>query len=63
MACVSGAQLSNYATYLVHPEHAPLSIVLTALSTLCGAVFTPALILFLLGKCAPVFLGVHISKR
>ena len=47
---MSGAQLSNYATYLVHPEQAPLSIVLTAVSTLCGALLTPALILFLLGK-------------
>jgi len=54
MSCVSGAQLSNYAIYLVHPEHAPLSIVLTALSTLCGAILTPALILFLLGKRVPV---------
>jgi len=53
MSCVSGAQLSNYAIYLVHPEHAPLSIVLTALSTLCGAILTPALIRFHLGNGAP----------
>ena len=52
MSCVSGAQLSNYATFLVHPEQAPLSIVLTALSTLFGAVVTPALVLLLLGRCA-----------
>lgn len=50
VSCVSGAQLSNYATFLVHPEQAPLSIVLTALSTAVGAILTPAFVLLLLGR-------------
>ncbi len=54
VSCVSGAQLSNYATFLAHPEQAPLSIVLTALSTACGVVMTPALVLLLLGARLPV---------
>ncbi|MCO5552124.1 hypothetical protein L7F22_005634 [Adiantum nelumboides] len=33
VSCVSGAQLSNYATFLVDPTMAPLSIVMTAIST------------------------------
>ena len=51
---MSGAQLSNYATFLVHPEQAPLSIVLTALSTAAGVLMTPALALLLLGARIPV---------
>ena len=51
---MSGAQLSNYATYLVEPEQAPLSIVLTALSTACGVVATPLLALLMLGQRVPV---------
>ncbi len=51
---MSGAQLSNYATYLVHPEQAPLSIVLTALSTAAGVFLTPLLALVLLGARIPV---------
>ena len=54
MSCVSGAQLSNYATFLVHPEQAALSIVLTALSTAAGMVATPLLVLLLLGQRIPV---------
>ncbi|CAL8467631.1 g7169 [Coccomyxa elongata] len=54
VSCVSGAQLSNYATFLVHPEQAPLSIVLTALSTAAGVLMTPALALLLLGARIPV---------
>ncbi len=54
VTCVSGAQLSNYATYLVEPEQAPLSIVLTALSTACGVVATPLLALLMLGQRVPV---------
>ncbi|KAK9816977.1 hypothetical protein WJX72_007732 [[Myrmecia] bisecta] len=54
VSCVSGAQLSNYATFLVHPDQAPLSIVLTALSTAAGVVLTPALALLLLGTRIPV---------
>ena len=51
---MSGAQLSNYATFLVHPDKAPLSIVLTALSTAAGVIVTPALALALLGARLPV---------
>ena len=51
---MSGAQLSNYATFLSHPEQAPLSIVLTALSTAAGVVLTPVLALVLLGARIPV---------
>ncbi|KAK9797443.1 hypothetical protein WJX73_005772 [Symbiochloris irregularis] len=54
VGCVSGAQLSNYATFLAHPEQAPLSIVLTALSTACGVVLTPLLALLLLGTRIPI---------
>lgn len=54
VSCVSGAQLSNYATFLVHPEQAALSIVLTALSTAAGVVVTPLLVLLLLGQHIPV---------
>lgn len=54
VSCVSGAQLSNYATFLVHPEQAALSIVLTALSTAAGVVLTPLLVLLLLGQHIPV---------
>lgn len=51
---MSGAQLSNYATFLAHPEQAPLSIVLTALSTAVGVVLTPLLALLLMGTRIPV---------
>lgn len=51
---MSGAQLSSYATFLAHPEQAPLCIVLTALSTAAGVAVTPALALALLGKHIPV---------
>ncbi|KAL3142610.1 hypothetical protein ABBQ38_002924 [Trebouxia sp. C0009 RCD-2024] len=54
VSCVSGAQLSNYATFLVHAEQAALSIVLTALSTAAGVVATPLLVLLLLGQRIPV---------
>lgn len=54
VACVSGAQLSSYATFLVHPRQAPLAIVLTALSTAAGVVVTPALALLLLGARLPI---------
>ena len=36
VGCVSGAQLSNYATFLAHAEQTPLSIMLTAFSTAAG---------------------------
>lgn len=51
---MSGAQLSNYATFLVHPEQAALSIVLTALSTAAGVMLTPSLALLLLGARLPI---------
>lgn len=54
VSCVSGAQLSNYATFLIHPEKAALSIVLTALSTAAGVVVTPMLVFLLLGQHIPV---------
>ena len=54
VSCVSGAQLSNYATFLIHPDKAALSIVLTALSTAAGVVVTPLLVLLLLGQRIPV---------
>ena len=44
----------SYATFLVHPEQAALSIVLTALSTAAGVVVTPLLVLLLLGQHIPV---------
>lgn len=54
VSCVSGAQLASYATFLSHPEQAPLSIVLTALSTAVGVFMTPLLALVLLGARLPV---------
>ncbi|XP_023752860.1 probable sodium/metabolite cotransporter BASS6, chloroplastic [Lactuca sativa] len=49
-SCVNGAQLSNYATFLTDPTMAPLSIVMTSLSTASSVFFTPFLSLLLLGK-------------
>ncbi|KAL4565597.1 hypothetical protein LXL04_029699 [Taraxacum kok-saghyz] len=49
-SCVNGAQLSNYATFLTDPTMAPLSIVMTSLSTASAVFFTPFLSLLLLGK-------------
>ncbi|KAI5079741.1 hypothetical protein GOP47_0005220 [Adiantum capillus-veneris] len=54
VSCVSGAQLSNYATFLVEPDMVPLSIVMTAISTATAVFVTPALTLLLLGKRLPV---------
>ena len=54
VSCVSGAQLASYATFLAHPEQAPLSIVLVALSTAMGVAVTPLLALALLGARLPV---------
>ncbi|XP_019156520.1 PREDICTED: probable sodium/metabolite cotransporter BASS5, chloroplastic isoform X2 [Ipomoea nil] len=53
-SCVSGAQLSNYATFLTDPPMAPLSIVMTSLSTATAALVTPFLSLLLIGKRLPV---------
>ncbi|XVF17172.1 hypothetical protein REPUB_Repub10bG0096600 [Reevesia pubescens] len=51
---VSGAQLSNYATFLTDPPLAPLSIVMTSLSTATAVFVTPMLSLLLIGKRLPV---------
>ena len=54
MACVSGAQLSSYATLLTDPQMAPLSIVMTSLSTASAVFVTPLLLLLLIGKKLPI---------
>ncbi|KAM3276863.1 hypothetical protein ACQJBY_044956 [Aegilops geniculata] len=54
VSCVSGAQLSNYATFLTDPHMAPLSIVMTSLSTACAVFVTPTLSYLLIGKKLPV---------
>ncbi|CAA6673613.1 unnamed protein product [Spirodela intermedia] len=54
VSCVSGAQLSNYATFLTDPSMAPLSIVMTSLSTATAVFVTPALSFLLIGKKLPV---------
>ncbi|GAV86911.1 SBF domain-containing protein/DUF2499 domain-containing protein [Cephalotus follicularis] len=54
VSCVSGAQLSNYATFLTHPPMAPLSIVMTSLSSATAVFITPLLSLLLIGKRLPV---------
>ncbi|KAL2902226.1 putative sodium/metabolite cotransporter BASS6 chloroplastic [Bienertia sinuspersici] len=53
-SCVSGAQLSNYATFLTDPQMAPISIVMTSLSTASATFVTPLLSLLLIGKRLPV---------
>ncbi|GJT31203.1 probable sodium/metabolite cotransporter BASS5, chloroplastic isoform X1 [Tanacetum coccineum] len=53
-SCVSGATLSNYATFLTDPKMAPLSIVMTSLSTASAVFVTPLLTLLLLGKRLPI---------
>ncbi|XP_077235575.1 putative sodium/metabolite cotransporter BASS5, chloroplastic isoform X2 [Tasmannia lanceolata] len=54
VSCVSGAQLSSYAAFLTDPPMAPLSIVMTSLSTATAVFVTPALSLLLIGKRLPV---------
>nr|KJB71662.1 hypothetical protein B456_011G136100 [Gossypium raimondii] len=54
VSCVSGAQLSNYATFFTDPPLAPLSIVMTSLSTATAVFVTPMLSLLLIGKRLPV---------
>ncbi|KAG0501276.1 hypothetical protein HPP92_001348 [Vanilla planifolia] len=62
VSCVSGAQLSNYATFLTDPPLAPLSIVMTSLSTSTAFFVTPTLSLLLIGKKLPVdVLGMMYS--
>nr|XP_027193267.1 probable sodium/metabolite cotransporter BASS5, chloroplastic [Cicer arietinum] len=54
LASVSGAQLSSYATFLSDPYVAPLSIVMTSLSTISSVFITPLLLLLLIGKRLPI---------
>ncbi|XP_042479377.1 probable sodium/metabolite cotransporter BASS5, chloroplastic isoform X2 [Macadamia integrifolia] len=61
-SCVSGAQLSNYATFLTDPSLAPLSIVMTSLSTATAVFVTPSLSLLLIGKRLPVDVKGMISS-
>ncbi|XP_023752836.1 probable sodium/metabolite cotransporter BASS5, chloroplastic [Lactuca sativa] len=60
--CVSGAQLSNYATFLMDPTMAPLSIVATSLSTAISISVTPLLSLLLIGEKSPVDLKQMVSN-
>uniref|UniRef100_A0A1J3DRN9 Putative sodium/metabolite cotransporter BASS6, chloroplastic n=1 Tax=Noccaea caerulescens TaxID=107243 RepID=A0A1J3DRN9_NOCCA len=62
VSCVSGAQLSNYATFLTDPALAPLSIVMTSLSTATAVLVTPTLSLLLIGKKLPVDVKGMISS-
>ncbi|XP_010277423.1 PREDICTED: probable sodium/metabolite cotransporter BASS5, chloroplastic isoform X2 [Nelumbo nucifera] len=61
-SCVSGAQLSNYATFLTDPPMAPLSIVMTSLSTATAVFVTPMLSLLLIGKRLPVDVRGMVSS-
>ncbi|KAK4422747.1 putative sodium/metabolite cotransporter BASS5, chloroplastic [Sesamum alatum] len=61
-SCVSGAQLSNYATFLTDPAMAPLSIVMTSLSTATAVFVTPFLSFLLIGKKLPVDVKGMISN-
>ncbi|CAB4279692.1 unnamed protein product [Prunus armeniaca] len=62
VSCVSGAQLSNYATFLTDPPMAPLSIVMTSLSTATAVFITPLLSLLLIGKRLPVDVKGMVSS-
>lgn len=59
-ACVAGAQLSSYASYLSDGDVA-LSIVLTSLSTITSAIVTPLLTWLLIGSVVPVD-GMAMAK-
>lgn len=59
-ACVAGAQLSSYASYLSDGDVA-LSIILTSLSTITSAIVTPLLTWLLIGSVVPVD-GVAMAK-
>lgn len=61
-SCVSGAQLSNYATFLTDPQMAPLSIVMTSFSTASAVLVTPILSLLLIGKRLPVDVKGMVSS-
>lgn len=60
MACVAGAQLSSYASYLSDGDVA-LSIILTSLSTITSAIVTPLLTWLLIGSVVPVD-GIAMAK-
>ncbi|KAJ9173491.1 hypothetical protein P3X46_016614 [Hevea brasiliensis] len=62
VSCVSGAQLSNYATFLTDPPMAPLSIVMTSLSTATAVFVTPLLSFLLIGKRLPVDVKGMVSS-
>ncbi|XP_018728627.2 probable sodium/metabolite cotransporter BASS5, chloroplastic [Eucalyptus grandis] len=62
LSCVSAAQLSNYATSLTDPSVAPLSIVMTSLSTATAVFVTPLLSLLLIGKRLPVHVKGMVSS-
>ncbi|XP_022152772.1 probable sodium/metabolite cotransporter BASS6, chloroplastic isoform X2 [Momordica charantia] len=62
VSCVSGAQLSSYATFLTDPCLAPLSVVMTSLSTATAVFVTPFLSLLLIGKRLPVDVKGMISS-
>ncbi|CAO2818982.1 unnamed protein product [Amaranthus hypochondriacus] len=59
-ACVSGAQLSSYATFLSKGDVA-LSILLTSSSTIASVIVTPLLTRLLIGSLVPVD-AVAMSK-
>ena len=59
-ACVAGAQLSSYASYLSDGDVA-LSIVLTSLSTITSVIVTPLLTGLLIGSVVPVD-GIAMAK-
>ncbi|PWA71395.1 bile acid:sodium symporter/arsenical resistance protein Acr3 [Artemisia annua] len=61
-SCVSGATLSNYATFLTDRKMAPLSIVMTSLSTATAVFVTPMLTFLLLGKRLPIDLYGMVSS-
>lgn len=54
VSCVSGAQLSSYTTFLTDPSLAPISIVMTSISTATAVLVTPMLSLLLIGKKLPI---------
>lgn len=59
-ACVAGAQLSSYASFLSKGDVA-LSILLTSSSTIASVIFTPLLTRLLIGSVVPVD-AVAMSK-
>lgn len=60
MACVSGAQLSSYASFLSRGDVA-LSILLTSVTTIASVIVTPLLTGLLIGSVVPVD-AVAMSK-